>query len=180
VPRPHLLDLTDQSGVSNLNRVDRRSPNATDYLLGIKRASNTVAGKYARCSVTMDGPGHHTCHTWPALGFTLACPVHPGYPPCGWPRTLYLPLSQLLHHCSVMLCCVMSCCVIIASSPCCVTSSLCHCHHCIVTMLLCHVASLWCHCHHCIVAVSYHVIVIIISLSSLRCCCCHIVAVIMW
>ena len=48
-----MLDLTDQSGVSNLKQVDRRLPSATDYLLGIKRASNTVAGEYARRGITI-------------------------------------------------------------------------------------------------------------------------------
>src|SRR6267142_5283663 len=153
--------------------------------------------------VSVYGPGHHRCHTWPTLGFALAHPVHPGYPPCGWPRTLYLP-SSLCRHCRIvaMLCRVMSlshchhvmshhhcvvvvialspchvasspCCV--ASSPCCVASSPCLRRCCIVT-----VSSLLSSSHH------HRVIVVVIAsspccvVSSLPCCvvllshCCHI------
>src|SRR6267142_3019058 len=147
--------------------------------------------------VSVYGPGHHRCHTWPTLGFALAHPVHPGYPPCGWPRTLYLP-SSLCRHCRIiaMLCCVMSSShchhimsrhhcvvVVIASSPCHVASSLCHvisslCLHrvfVIVTLLLCHVVAMSssCHCCHRIVAMSLllshcHRIVVVVALSP--CC----------
>src|SRR6267142_881634 len=50
------------------------------------------------CGVVMSvyGPGCRRCHTWPTLGFALAHPVHPGYPPCGWPRTSYVPFSLCL------------------------------------------------------------------------------------
>src|SRR6267142_2656319 len=150
--------------------------------------------------VSVYGPGHHRCHTWPTLGFALARPVHPGYPPCGWPRTLYLP-SSLCRHCRIiaMLCCVMSSShchhimsrhhcvvVVIASSPCHVASSLCHvisslCLHrvfVIVTLLLCHVVAMssLCHCCHRIVAMSlllshcHHVVLCHHHIIAVLCC----------
>ena len=72
MPRPRSLDLTDQSRVSNLKRVDRRLPSATDYLLGIKRASNTVAGKYAHCSVTVLLYDVALSESWGSAGADLA------------------------------------------------------------------------------------------------------------
>jgi len=135
--------------------------------------------------VSMDGPGCRTCHTWPAL----AHPVHPGYPPCGWPRTSYLP--SLWCHVASLLCRRHH--RIVAMSPCHVVSSSSS-HRRMVAMSLSH--------GHCVVvrmvAVSSshgrRVVVtwlpcccrrmVVMSLSSYGCrvvlCHCRIVAVVAW
>jgi len=151
--------------------------------------------------MSMDGPGCHTCHTWPALGFALAHPVHPGYSPCGWPRTSYLP--SLWCRVASSLCCRHRCVVVIAvlsSSLCCrhrcvviiavLSSSLCCRHRCVIVIAV-SLSSL-CRCHRCVVVIavslsssSHHRCVIVIIIVSLPCCCVmlcrhHVVVIVTW
>src|SRR6266850_432957 len=135
------------------------------------------------CGVVMSvyGPECRTCHTWPTLGFSLAHPVHPGYPPCGWPRTSYLP-SSLCHHCCIV---AVSChCHIVTASCHIVTVSLSSSHCCcvivVITLLLCRVALSLCLCHVIIVIALLlcHRIVAMSSLSLLSHCCCVVIVII--
>src|SRR6266850_3932027 len=52
-PGTYSLDPADRSKLSDINRVNQRSTlSATDYLLGIKRASNVSSKQYTRRGIT--------------------------------------------------------------------------------------------------------------------------------
>ena len=135
---------------SNESIVDRQS--ATDYLLGIKRASNTVAGKYARCSVTT---------TQPMSGLYASRSV------TRMEKSLLLSL-----HCHCHCCCIVTVIVVTLLLSLLLLSLSSHCHHCHCHVVIVVTLFLLLRCCCC------HVVLVVTLLLLSHCCCCCVVVVV--